>query len=34
MEDKTYFIHEDNMERLEKKLKRIQSKCEKYNCHF
>lgn len=34
MTDKTYFIHEDNMDRLEKKLRRIQSKCEKHNCHF
>ena len=34
MTDKTYFIHEDNMERLEKKLQRIKRKCDKYNCHF
>lgn len=34
MADKTYFIHEDNMERLEKKLQRIKRKCDKYNCHF
>ena len=34
MEDKTYFIHEDNMERLEKKLQRIKWKCDKYNCYF
>ena len=34
MENKTYFIHEDNMERLEKKLQRIKRKCEKYNCYF
>ena len=34
MKDKTYFIHEDNMKRLEKKLNRIKSKCDKYNCHF
>lgn len=34
MEDRTYFIHEDNLERLEKKLQRIKRKCEKYNCYF
>lgn len=34
MKDRTYFIHEDNMERLEKKLQRIKRKCEKYNCYF
>jgi len=30
----TYFIHEDNMPRLEKKLLTIQRKCQKYGCDF
>lgn len=29
-----YAIYEGNMERLEKKIKRIQNKCEKYGCEF
>lgn len=29
-----YFIHESNIERLEKKLTRISNKCEKYGCAF
>ena len=30
----TYFILEDNMPRLQKKLKRIESKCIQYGCSF
>ena len=30
----TYYILEDNFERLEKKLARIQNKCNKYNYTF
>lgn len=30
----TYRILEGNMERLEKKIQRIQNKCKKYNCEF
>ena len=30
----TYFIHEDNMERLTKKLHTIETKCHKYGCDF
>lgn len=29
-----YAIYEENMPRLEKKLKRIENKCNKYGCHF
>lgn len=29
-----YFIHEENMERLEKRIKTISNKCKKYNCSF
>lgn len=29
-----YFIYEENMERLVKKIKRIENKCAKYNLHF
>lgn len=31
---KTYSIHEDNMDDLEKKLNRIANKCRKYGCEF
>ena len=30
----TYFIHEDNMERLTKKLTTIRNKCSKFGCEF
>lgn len=33
-EDNIYRIFEGNMERLEKKLKRIQNKCSRYGCDF
>ena len=29
-----YLIHEDNMERLEKRINTIRNKCKKYNCDF
>ena len=30
----TYFIHESNLERLQKKIERIRNKCIKYGCDF
>lgn len=33
-EEDVYAIHEDNMERLEKKLNRIANKCKEYGCEF
>lgn len=31
---RTYYIHESNLERLQKKINRIRTKCEKYGCDF